>query len=1267
MARYLPEIKEFLEKNQSLIANGTHRVIRQYGKDGKSFGYWLMSMKNFIEFINARKDNMSERFRGNRFIARESCTIDDLAVSTASFDDVICMNVPHTFTADIDLSWDGDDVKKELYSSFFSCAYRGMDFLVDQLADDPDDYRAITLEDTNVVPTKFQKKQINVIWIATQLAMTIVKRTGDSMITDTYKLASIIVEAGICNRKTMKCDGHESKYSFHVKTWGQFVRDNHTAKAMAHIIESLIKIAAIVGHLDSQDLWDEFDSVGSYVKELITAISGLQIDGMEVDISHVSSLVGDHSMKSWIADMSRINMVDYGFYATRHNLRLPYEVKPGKDYYMVPFYMKTIRPPGSTPLGNSLYTMYSDTADLIIHTDVAKKKFNSEPSRPEFIKKVVEEFADDHACHLTDNFDGTWGINYSSHGHACTVCGVTHEQSTHNYLRFTGGVCFLNCWRRPYHADTAPKNVGPYAKDEGYKGTFDISNIIEEDDGGDDDDDVHERILETRRTIMYTHNVQVFKAPTLDERDNMGDDDDYSEAINVTPNKTGMTYIRSALGTGKTKWLLRDIADTIRDSPDHRFYVVTVRRTQTDAFMKKYNEYLSAEGISKDSHFVSYADVNVNDDNNLFIQVDSFIKFTASTFANKKYTVILDEAVSILEQTQSDNIREYSAVCDVFRVMIGYAEKVILMDGYIIGETIECYDKIRGMMTSARARIGRVPDPKPLVYVNTYRPQEDRVYRVTTSKDIFISYLAHVAMDKRVVVATNSLESCKVVMKMISEAPDLKGKNIKMYTSETSGKEKAEAFKDVNESWKQADILVYSPTIGAGISFEVPRHFDYLFGYCTCGSTTAETFVQILNRVRDIHENEACLYIDPMKAYGVHTTYEALRAAIVDDDCLVGNVRKTIDDEGNTIIADECTAAGILRMYATTHANRSSASLLRRVVKLLMHLSRNVEAFGKLPKGIRAIAYDELKKAAKMDDYDRFDETPILPREVYRELKEAKKNNACTYEEGLSVNKTAIMRRYKMCDDFTKYGWAAEYLPFIEKYGERLQYLPEVRCNPIEIVETVKEQVIKSDGTVVSETIDKMTVIAAVGMMADFMGVRDLALSGDRRDVYTVKNEVTAKDETYSIVSRGKSVKAIGRDDWEEFVKTAYRFTDKTMSSIAPKKTKLLSGKATRWVSEYNKIYDEIIGYLTGAKKAAKTLHTLHIRILKGIMGFFGVDVIETKGSGGCSLTFFRNSPIRFGSKNHEDDDESWPKFIPIIDDEGHKIKRMTGKATLCG
>ena len=79
-------------------------------------------------------------------------------------------------------------------------------------------------------------------------------------------------------------------------------------------------------------------------------------------------------------------------------------------------------------------------------------------------------------------------------------------------------------------------------------------------------------------------------------------------------------------------------------------------------------------------------------------------------------------------------------------------------------------------------------------------------------------------------------------------------KNIFICTGITDDEIKTEHFKNISLQWNSSDVVLYSPTIEAGVNFDL-HHFDNIFGIFSTGSTSQRAFFQMLARIRKVNDN----------------------------------------------------------------------------------------------------------------------------------------------------------------------------------------------------------------------------------------------------------------------------------------------------------------------------------------------------------------------------------------------------------------------------
>lgn len=105
---------------------------------------------------------------------------------------------------------------------------------------------------------------------------------------------------------------------------------------------------------------------------------------------------------------------------------------------------------------------------------------------------------------------------------------------------------------------------------------------------------------------------------------------------------------------------------------------------------------------------------------------------------------------------------------------------------------------------------------------------------------------------------------------------------------------------NVNELWSELDVLIYSPTISAGVSFD-KLHFDIMFGVICDKSCTERDYHQMLRRVRKIKSdnililNYSSFQIDELAKY---KTYEETRDFLINMKDV--NLKRKYIHEGKT-------------------------------------------------------------------------------------------------------------------------------------------------------------------------------------------------------------------------------------------------------------------------------------------------------------------------------------------------------------------------------
>lgn len=86
------------------------------------------------------------------------------------------------------------------------------------------------------------------------------------------------------------------------------------------------------------------------------------------------------------------------------------------------------------------------------------------------------------------------------------------------------------------------------------------------------------------------------------------------------------------------------------------------------------------------------------------------------------------------------------------------------------------------------------------------------------------------------------------------------------YSADTDTSLLNEHMTDIHRYWSRVQLLVYSPVVTAGCSFEL-KHFHVVFFYGFTGLSSVRNAIQMIARVRDIEEKTVHVYIDKSPSF----------------------------------------------------------------------------------------------------------------------------------------------------------------------------------------------------------------------------------------------------------------------------------------------------------------------------------------------------------------------------------------------------------------
>jgi Ca2+-binding EF-hand superfamily protein len=308
------------------------------------------------------------------------------------------------------------------------------------------------------------------------------------------------------------------------------------------------------------------------------------------------------------------------------------------------------------------------------------------------------------------------------------------------------------------------------------------------------------------------------------------------------PNK--LIGIQSEKGTGKTTTLFKYIFDQNKLLPSDSVLFISSRRTfgiKLLGDIKKFGFKLYSE--CKEYYI---------DHNRMICQLDSILRLTSDKF---KY-VIIDECESLMRYITSThftkNIKANLIVSNL-ESKIAEAEKVIIMDADLCDRSINYFKDILNLDQSEIKLV-----------VNKFQPYSEYSVKYMAYSTWLKVLIDKIDNNKKIVIPTASNNQAKDLKLLIqSHYPD---KKILLIHRETNENEKLDQVINVNEKWSKYDIIIYTPSVCMGISFDA-EYFDHIFAYGCENSLGSQEFCQMLHRIRTPSEKAIYMTLDKYAEY----------------------------------------------------------------------------------------------------------------------------------------------------------------------------------------------------------------------------------------------------------------------------------------------------------------------------------------------------------------------------------------------------------------
>lgn len=328
--------------------------------------------------------------------------------------------------------------------------------------------------------------------------------------------------------------------------------------------------------------------------------------------------------------------------------------------------------------------------------------------------------------------------------------------------------------------------------------------------------------------------------------------------------------IQATLGMGKTNTLY-DFFEYNLGTKYQNCLILSFRKTLCKKYAKDLNQF---EIYDKVDDRIITPEMHPY----VICQIDSIKRIRG------KYDLVIFDEMTYTMNHLVSSISEKKRCHDAFLQIMTENNDIIIMDALLDKDYVD-------YISSFNRKISYI--------INEYTIHNNKqIYNYGTNKTAFIDEMINSLKNGlNIVIATNNKKMLEFIDTIFTN--DFKGIKKQFI------KKESKTMYDL-EQWKSLQVLAYTPSIVAGISY-TEKHFDKMFGIFCNTSATADMAMQQLFRVRDISTNEfhICCEVNGKKDYPIDN--KSIKELVLNEDkCLINTLDNiSIDYIKNDIVEDE--------------------------------------------------------------------------------------------------------------------------------------------------------------------------------------------------------------------------------------------------------------------------------------------------------------------------------------------------------------------------
>jgi hypothetical protein len=426
--------------------------------------------------------------------------------------------------------------------------------------------------------------------------------------------------------------------------------------------------------------------------------------------------------------------------------------------------------------------------------------------------------------------------------------------------------------------------------------------------------------------------------------------------------------IKSAYGTGKT-FCFKELINKYNFK---KVLFITYRRSLAHS--------LSLD-LKEKYNFKNYLDeekTNLRKHDRLIIQLNSLNKlfYTSLITDNTPFydLIVLDEIEGVLNHlnhSKIDQAQTFQNLTD----LIETSTKILCLDGDMNDRS---YDFISNITKDYK------------IIINKYVPIKKQYIFHRNEKDF--ETLIDDDLKKGLKICIVSMSAGKITQNYFNKYE--KKYNVIIHTGIDQNKK---ILEDVNKEWAKCDLLLYSPTVEAGIDFNID-HFDKCYGILSEKSTTARGFSQMLNRIRKFKSNTINIYVGLLLTNLILWRFDELKYQIYKQKILtpleIVLLHNQVED------------------YNSNRGDHTQAPLLTSFIKMLTEKGHEYKFYdSQFRKKQSPFTFNDIAKAENLKYKQENEDDPLGWLDL---LDLQRKNKELSKDQNLSISKYEYKRIWKL-------------------------------------------------------------------------------------------------------------------------------------------------------------------------------------------------------------------------------------------------------------